>query len=71
MTCVTHHYACDCREAEFAQLKAERDALAEKVRKVREECEIIDTSLVRGRETPSGRLASRILALLAEHKEGA
>lgn len=25
--CVTHHYACDCREYEFAQVRAERDAL--------------------------------------------
>lgn len=24
--CVTHHHACDCREAEFDKLRAERDA---------------------------------------------
>lgn len=25
--CVTHHHACDCREAEFARIKAENDDL--------------------------------------------
>ena len=25
--CITHHYACDCREAKFAAIEAERDAL--------------------------------------------
>ena len=25
--CVTHHYACDCREAKFAEIEAERDRL--------------------------------------------
>jgi hypothetical protein len=26
MSCTTCHYACDCREKEFAQIRAERDA---------------------------------------------
>jgi predicted transcriptional regulator len=25
--CVSHHHACDCREAQFAEIKAERDSL--------------------------------------------
>lgn len=25
--CITHHHACDCREAEFAQVKAENERL--------------------------------------------
>ena len=25
MTCTTHHHACDCREAKFAELEADRD----------------------------------------------
>ena len=29
--CVTHHYACDCREAEFAAIKRERDELRERI----------------------------------------
>ena len=33
-TCTTHHHACRCREAEFARIEAERDALAELVREV-------------------------------------
>ena len=28
--CVTHHHACDCREAKFAELEAELSALQEK-----------------------------------------
>jgi hypothetical protein len=24
-SCTTHHYACDCHEKEFAQIRAERD----------------------------------------------
>lgn len=27
--CVTHHYACDCREAHFAELERENAALRE------------------------------------------
>ena len=27
--CTTHHYACDCREAEFAAIKAEKAELVE------------------------------------------
>lgn len=27
MTCTTHHHACDCREAEFTELKAENETL--------------------------------------------
>jgi hypothetical protein len=41
--CITHHHACDCREAEFAAVTAERDALLaraeaaeEKLEKVRD-----------------------------------
>lgn len=33
-TCTTHHHACRCREAEFARIEAELDALAELVREV-------------------------------------
>jgi hypothetical protein len=29
--CVTHHHACDCREAEFAAVVAERDALQARI----------------------------------------
>lgn len=29
--CITHHYACNCREAEFAAIKAERDALRQRI----------------------------------------
>ena len=29
--CITHHYACDCREAEFAAIKRERDALRARI----------------------------------------
>lgn len=33
MTCrTTHHLACECREAEFARIEAQRDSLAELVR---------------------------------------
>ena len=27
--CITHHYACDCREAKFAHLEAENKVLRE------------------------------------------
>ena len=27
--CITHHYACDCREAKFAQIEAENKKLRE------------------------------------------
>ena len=29
--CITHHHACDCRESEFAAIKAERDALRKRI----------------------------------------
>jgi predicted nucleotidyltransferase len=31
--CVTHHHACDCREAHFKQLKAENEKLREAIKK--------------------------------------
>jgi len=32
--CVTHHYACDCREAEFAALRAEVEELRKRVKEL-------------------------------------
>lgn len=32
MNCATHFHACDCREAEFARIEAQRDTLADLVR---------------------------------------
>ena len=29
--CVTHHHACDCREARFAELEAENQRLREAI----------------------------------------
>ena len=32
--CVTHHYACDCREAAFTVLKAENERLVGRLQAV-------------------------------------
>jgi hypothetical protein len=40
--CVTHHTACDCREARFREIEAERDSLAEQVKVLREALVDID-----------------------------
>lgn len=34
MTCTTHHHACECREAEFARIEAERDRLRGALREI-------------------------------------
>ena len=33
---VTHHHACDCREAEFAAIRAENERLREALEKIRD-----------------------------------
>lgn len=34
--CTTHHLACDCREAKFAAIEAERDAMKARLAEIRE-----------------------------------
>ena len=46
--CVTHHYACDCREAKFAELEAENALLADRasnsvIAELRAELEFMST----------------------------
>lgn len=37
MSCVTHHYACECREAEFSKARAEAQRLREAIERHRKQ----------------------------------
>lgn len=32
--CISHHFACDCREAEFSEMKRERDDFKNALEKI-------------------------------------
>jgi predicted nuclease with TOPRIM domain len=45
--CVTHHYACDCRERRFEQLEKDNCKLAEENRRLYKSIEDLKKSLLR------------------------
>lgn len=57
--CRNHHHACDCREARFMKIIAERDALKEEVMELRNSRE----------KTPMDKAIAEYCALVKQHLE--
>lgn len=57
--CVTHHHACDCREAKFAKLEAELAA-------AQRECEILGNDLADALDLKNGCGPTVLTALVRE-----
>jgi uncharacterized protein YdcH (DUF465 family) len=57
--CRNHHHACDCREARFMRIIAERDALKEEVMELRNSRE----------KTPMDKAIAEYCALVKQHLE--
>lgn len=58
-TCITHHFACECREAQFAKLRAENERFKAEVQDYKTRCQVwADSSLARDKyvhEMENGR----------------
>lgn len=40
--CITHHYACDCREAEIAEILADNQVMREALEEIRNQACVCD-----------------------------
>lgn len=61
MACITHHFACDCREAMFAaiqrqneRLREENEALYKELERLQNEIERLQQALIKAGEIKHG-----------------
>lgn len=66
LRCVTHHHACDCREAEFAEIKRERDEWRRKVVEAPAINVANDAALLRAARLPDDWAGKRVAFVVLE-----
>ncbi len=68
--CVTHHHACDCREAKFAAIEAENGDIKERIETIKDLAGMYESLYGTDKETPWVRSMMSILGQAEQALKG-